>query len=451
MPIPTHKERIGHAVSNTPGTAGAFTLSTAETGYLGLVAGDNTKAFDILAIEGTAWEVRRDCVYTSTGTSLARGTLVTSSTGSAISFTAAVKIYNAPSGFAAQSWEHAGIAIVPGGRLTLESGVPLSTASQTAKSTLYYTPHASGFIPLYDGARWQAINFVEALVAVPSTIYRQYDVFGYLSAGVLAIETLNWNQITGVVGGATNATPISISDTAHGLTTGDAVFIAGVGGNTRANGHWTITVTDANNYTLVGSTGNGTYTSGGLTYRLNETRATALTTQNGRLVKTGDATRLYLGTGCTGPTSGQTEDSAARRLLANFYNAVDRALLSSGGSSFTSVASAADRRYNNNDATVPIVEHVAAFAQRVMGYCTFRETRTGAINLSISTSGKNSMSAPAFTQVTAGTSSVEGITLSGICLDQVVAGYGFAALIYSDFQAVTYTIDGGRLRGSICV
>lgn len=339
----------------------------------------------------------------------------------------------------------------PGGRLTLESGVPISTSDQTAKSTIYYTPHASGFIPLYDGARWQTINFVEASVAVPSTIYRVFDVFGYLSAGALAIETLDWNQTTGVVGGATNASPISISDTSHGLSTGDAVYIVGVGGNTRANGYWTVTVTDANNYTLTGSAGNGAYTSGGTTYRLNETRATALATQNGRYVKTGDTTRLYLGTGCTGPTSGQTEDSQLRRLIGNFYNAVDRVIMSASGSSFTSVASASNRRYNQGDATMPIVEHVSAFAQRIQGYCVFREGRTGAVNIAISVASKNSMSAPTFTQIATSITAVENQTLNGICLDQVTAGYGFAAVIYSEFQAATYTIDGGRIRGSLCV
>lgn len=69
--------------------------------------------------------------------------------------------------------------------------------------------------------------------------------------------------------GATNATPISIASTAHGLTTGDEVSIHGVGGNTNANGHRKVTVTDANNYTLqdprdgTNIAGNGAYTSGG--------------------------------------------------------------------------------------------------------------------------------------------------------------------------------------------
>jgi hypothetical protein len=76
---------------------------------------------------------------------------------------------------------------------------------------------------------------------------------------------------------ATNASPIQITATAHGYSTGDQVFINGVTGNTAANNTfatgntalplWTITVIDANNFTLNGSTGNGAYVSGGLVGR----------------------------------------------------------------------------------------------------------------------------------------------------------------------------------------
>lgn len=62
---------------------------------------------------------------------------------------------------------------------------------------------------------------------------------------------------------ATNASPIQITAAAHGRASGDSVTITGVGGNTAANGSWSVTVIDANNLTLNGSTGNGAYTSGG--------------------------------------------------------------------------------------------------------------------------------------------------------------------------------------------
>lgn len=69
---------------------------------------------------------------------------------------------------------------------------------------------------------------------------------------------------SGNITAATNASPIEITSTGHTLTTGDSVTISCVEGNTAANGTWYVTVLDANTFTLDGSEGNGTYTSGGL-------------------------------------------------------------------------------------------------------------------------------------------------------------------------------------------
>jgi hypothetical protein len=54
-------------------------------------------------------------------------------------------------------------------------------------------------------------------------------------------------------------------------------------------------------------------------------RATALALQDGVYVKSGDATRRYLGTYYTTAT-GQTEDSLAKRLVWNYYHRVSRGL-----------------------------------------------------------------------------------------------------------------------------
>lgn len=56
------------------------------------------------------------------------------------------------------------------------------------------------------------------------------------------------------------------------------------------------------------------------------TRATALTTQNGVYVKTGALTRRYLGSFRTTTVSGQTEDSATKRFVSNYYNRRNRLL-----------------------------------------------------------------------------------------------------------------------------
>jgi len=66
--------------------------------------------------------------------------------------------------------------------------------------------------------------------------------------------------------GATNANPIKITVTNHGFNTGDKVFIANVTGNTNANGGYTITKVDANNFTLNSRAGNASYAGGGTVY-----------------------------------------------------------------------------------------------------------------------------------------------------------------------------------------
>src|SRR5574344_1655166 len=68
---------------------------------------------------------------------------------------------------------------------------------------------------------------------------------------------------TYVVSNATNATPIVITAVGHGFLTGDKVQISGVGGNTAANGVFTITKIGTDTFSLNGSVGNGTFTTNG--------------------------------------------------------------------------------------------------------------------------------------------------------------------------------------------
>lgn len=68
---------------------------------------------------------------------------------------------------------------------------------------------------------------------------------------------------------ATNASPIAVTSASHGYSSNDVLNITGVAGNTAANGTWIITVIDANTYSLNNSTGNGAYTSGGISTKNN--------------------------------------------------------------------------------------------------------------------------------------------------------------------------------------
>jgi len=122
--------------------------------------------------------------------------------------------------------------------------------------------HFVGYAPLGE-------NFVFPLLTKdsvneplePSSLppFRVYSAAGLMANGTGSGAKLN----TGTVTGATNAAPIVITSTAHGLKTGTQVTITGAVGNTAANGTFVITRISDDTFSLDGSTGNGTWTSGG--------------------------------------------------------------------------------------------------------------------------------------------------------------------------------------------
>lgn len=135
-----------------------------------------------------------------------------------------------------------------GFRLSLTSGVPVTTSDVTGATSIYLTPYKSGGIALYSGSQWVLYSSNEVSLALGTiTSSKPYDVFAYNNSGVVTLEMLAWTNDT--------------------------------------------------------------------------TRATSLSYQDGVLVKSGDATRRYLGSFYTTSTT-TTEDSKANRFLWNYYNRV---------------------------------------------------------------------------------------------------------------------------------
>lgn len=74
------------------------------------------------------------------------------------------------------------------GRLTTESGVPVSTSDRTAQGTIYFTPYNGNLLTVYDGTRWKLYTFSELSLALTATSGKNYDVFVYDNAGTLTLE-----------------------------------------------------------------------------------------------------------------------------------------------------------------------------------------------------------------------------------------------------------------------
>lgn len=82
------------------------------------------------------------------------------------------------------------------------------------------------------------------------------------SGDAIGLATLS-SKDSGSVTGATNASPIVITSSDHGLQNGQRVTITGVGGNTAANTTATVANKTDNTFEMAGVAGNGDYTSSG--------------------------------------------------------------------------------------------------------------------------------------------------------------------------------------------
>jgi len=74
------------------------------------------------------------------------------------------------------------------GRLTLTTGVPVTTSDVTAAGTIYFALYNGNRISLYDGTRWKLYTFTERSLSLTLTSGKNYDVFLYDNAGTLTLE-----------------------------------------------------------------------------------------------------------------------------------------------------------------------------------------------------------------------------------------------------------------------
>ena len=141
------------------------------------------------------------------------------------------------------------------------------------------------------------------------------------------------------------------------------------------------------------------------------TRATALTYQDGVYVKTGATTRKYLGSFRTTAVSGETEDSAANRLVWNYYNRVRREMLVTESTNSWTYSTATMRQANANTANqLGIVLGIAEDSIEVMvlvrSNTSGATTRATATGIGIDSTSTTSSSMTRFDQQNTGSLNV---------------------------------------------
>jgi len=215
-------ERLLAAVTGNPGT-GAVTVGAAVTGYQGLVAGDDTKAFDVVIYNVDAngnanglWEVQAQAVYTNASTSLARvaGNVVDGSSGAGtlVNFSSGTqRVANVLS--TSGTWivrKVGGTAGTNEGQISCPGNLVLAT------------PAGGGHISLWDGGLTNA-------AAVLTTDAGAGPIRIRLGIGLVNGSTETVGPDVGILRVAANVCRISGGDSGNGwcqITAGEAALAA---------------------------------------------------------------------------------------------------------------------------------------------------------------------------------------------------------------------------------
>jgi len=230
------------------------------------------------------------------------------------------------------------------GRLSLTTGVPVTTADVTGATHVYFTPWLGNRIGLYDGtSAWNVYAMASDVDFALGTLIANanYDLFCYDNSGTLTLEAQLWKNVAATNNPAAGSSVvINVADTS-GVAVNDPVTIDdGISNEVQF-----VTALVTNTSITVGTLSNS-YTTPTIYYN---SRGTNIALQDGIYVKSGATTRRYLGTFRTTSTTA-TEDSAANRLLWNMYHRVSRKLRVIDGATSWTYSTAAFRQAHANAA-----------------------------------------------------------------------------------------------------
>lgn len=228
---------LARMTTATTGT-GTITLGSAVSGYLTFaLAGVTNGQIVRYGIKDGANSEAGQGTYTSAGTTLTRTVRTSTNSNNAINLSGTAEVY-----ITALAEDFLNIT-QPQGRLTLQTGVPVMTTTQSAKTTVYYTPYTGQLVPLYDGTSFNMYDTggelsqattdstkSPAAVAASSV----YDVFVWNDSGTMrATRGLAWTNDTTRAAGLTLQNGIYLNTSA--VTNGPAALRGTYVGTIRSN------------------------------------------------------------------------------------------------------------------------------------------------------------------------------------------------------------------------
>ncbi len=232
-------------------------------------------------------------------------------------------------------------------RLTLETGVAVSTSDQLAKTHVYITPHNGDQIAVFDAGGTPTTLTLGADIDLSlAGLGRSQAYTNDPAAGSNIV--LNATDTTGFVAGF----PIKVSSSAGSEVTSIVSIVANtsVTVKTLALNHTTSSplITVCLPYDVFVYNNGGTLAAELLAWTDVLTRATALGSVHGIPVKSGDNTRRYVGTICTTTNLGECEESSKFQGIDNYYNPVLRFLTGVDTTNSWNYTTASFRPANND-------------------------------------------------------------------------------------------------------
>lgn len=217
-------------------------------------------------------------------------------------------------------------------RLTLESGVAVSTSTQSAKGTIYWTPFTGNSVGLYNSVTgWGVYSPPEIAMPVAATSGKNYDVFAFRSSATPSSTDTSTDIVTfGSATGWNTGAAVTVNITGGGLQAGNQYFW-NAASSTTGSFHTTLanalagtskvnlSVSITAEVTAISLSQSSAWTN-------DTTRADALGEQDGAITLGSDDTKLWLGgyrASASNVTAMEFSGASPKMFLSNWFNPIE--------------------------------------------------------------------------------------------------------------------------------